>query len=89
MRGATAEVICLTSRRDRQRLGPRGDLLGGPQDRDRPLHLFGDQPETTQDPAAVIETKGYIGERLDAAVGLEYLNARYYDPRMGMFLQPD
>jgi len=50
---------------------------------------FGDQLETTQDPAAVIETKAYIGERLDAAVGLEYLNARYYDPRMGLFLQPD
>lgn len=50
---------------------------------------FGDQLETVQNPAAVIETKGYIGERLDAAVGLEYLNARYYDPRMGMFLQPD
>ncbi|MBS0564082.1 MAG: RHS repeat-associated core domain-containing protein [Proteobacteria bacterium] len=50
---------------------------------------FGDQLETVQNLAALREIKGYIGERLDAAVGLEYLNARYYDPRMGMFLQPD
>jgi len=42
-----------------------------------------------QNPTAQREDKGYIGERLDAAVGLQYLNARYYDPRMGMFLQPD
>lgn len=35
------------------------------------------------------EAKGYIGERYDADAGLLYLNARYYDPRLGMFLQPD
>ena len=35
------------------------------------------------------ETKGFIGERFDEAAGLQYLNARYYDPRLGMFLQPD
>ena len=50
---------------------------------------FGDQLETVQNLAALREIKAYIGERLDAAVGLEYLNARYYDPRMGLFLQPD
>jgi hypothetical protein len=27
------------------------------------------------------ETKGFIGERFDADAGLQYLNARYYDPR--------
>jgi len=35
------------------------------------------------------ETKGFIGERYDTAAGLQYLNARYYDPRLGMFIQPD
>jgi RHS repeat-associated protein len=35
------------------------------------------------------ETRGFIGERYDEAAGLQYLNARYYDPRLGMFTQPD
>lgn len=35
------------------------------------------------------ETKGFIGERFDACAGLQYLNARYYDPELGLFLQPD
>lgn len=37
------------------------------------------------------ESKGFIGERFDADAdaGLQYLNARYYDPKLGMFLQPD
>jgi RHS repeat-associated protein len=35
------------------------------------------------------EAKGYIGERYDADAGLQYLNARYYDPKLGMFIQPD
>ncbi len=35
------------------------------------------------------ETKGVIGERFDADAGLQYLNARYYDPKLAMFIQPD
>ena len=35
------------------------------------------------------ETRGFIGEHFDAEAGLQYLNARYYDPEMGLFLQPD
>ncbi|NOX40007.1 MAG: hypothetical protein GXP05_05695 [Alphaproteobacteria bacterium] len=35
------------------------------------------------------ETKGFIGERFDADAGLQYLNARYYDPELGRFIQPD
>ena len=50
---------------------------------------FGEQTETVQNPGAVSEIKGFIGERYDTDAGLEYLNARYYDPRLGMFLQPD
>ena len=33
--------------------------------------------------------KGWIGQRYDTDAGLQYLNARYYDPELGMFLQPD
>jgi len=35
------------------------------------------------------QTKGWIGERFDADAGLQYLNARYYDPELSLFLQPD
>ncbi len=50
---------------------------------------FGEQTEwlTASQPAP--ESKGWIGERFDADAGLQYLNARYYDPVLGMFLQPD
>ncbi|MCT8330899.1 RHS repeat domain-containing protein [Albidovulum sediminis] len=40
-------------------------------------------------PLTLPETKGYIGERYDDASGLQYLNARYYDPKLGLFIQPD
>ncbi|MBD9598140.1 RHS repeat-associated core domain-containing protein, partial [Ensifer sp. ENS05] len=33
--------------------------------------------------------KGYIGERFDPETGLQYLNARYYDPKFGRFISPD
>jgi RHS repeat-associated protein len=35
------------------------------------------------------DTKGWIGERFDTDTGLQYRCARYYDPQLGMFLQPD
>ena len=35
---------------------------------------------------AAPETKGWIGERSDADAGLQYLNARYYDPELSLFL---
>ena len=44
---------------------------------------------TERSAASTPESRGYIGERLDAEAGLQYLNARYYDPRLGMFIQPD
>lgn len=34
------------------------------------------------------ETKGWIGERFDAGTGLQYLNARYFDPFRGMLVLP-
>jgi RHS repeat-associated protein len=35
------------------------------------------------------DAHGYIGERNDADAGLQYLNARYYDTRLGLFTQAD
>ncbi|MER2510258.1 MAG: RHS repeat-associated core domain-containing protein [Amaricoccus sp.] len=35
------------------------------------------------------ETKGFVGERYDAAPELQYLNARYYDPELSLFVSPD
>lgn len=35
------------------------------------------------------ESKGFTGERDDPEVGLLYLHARYYDPKIGIFVSPD
>ena len=35
------------------------------------------------------DTKGFLGERYDADAGLQYLNARCYDPALALFIQPD
>ena len=40
-------------------------------------------------PVTLPETKGFIGERFDDQSCLQYLNARYYDPKLAMFIQPD
>lgn len=50
---------------------------------------FGEEASTRFDLATAVETKGYIGERFDADAGLQYLNARYYDPKLAIFIQPD
>ena len=52
----------------------------------RRLRRAGEKPH---DLTATAETKGFIGERYDEDAGLQYLNARYYDPQLGMFIQPD
>jgi len=49
---------------------------------------FGEEVRLAQ-PLTLAETKGFIGERFDDGAGLQYLNARYYDPRLAMFIQPD
>ena len=50
---------------------------------------YGEEVTQTFDIALANESKGFIGQRLDADAGLLYLNARYYDPKLGLFLQPD
>ena len=37
----------------------------------------------------LLQSRGYIGERYDVETGLQFLNARYYDPALGRFLSPD
>ena len=41
------------------------------------------------DPLSTPESKSWIGERYDPETGLMYLNARYYDPKLGLFTQGD
>lgn len=51
---------------------------------------FGAELEAWENtPAAPAETKGWIGERYDEDAGLQYLNARYYNPKSALFIQPD
>jgi RHS repeat-associated protein len=50
---------------------------------------FGEMTEVLQATQVNQEQKGWIGERYDADAGLQFLNARYYDPELGIFLQPD
>ncbi|MFN0115995.1 MAG: RHS repeat-associated core domain-containing protein, partial [Paracoccaceae bacterium] len=50
---------------------------------------YGEEVTQTFDTTLLNETKGYVGQRFDEDAGLLYLNARYYDPKLGMFVQPD
>ena len=46
-------------------------------------------PTETNYATTATDTEGFIGERYDVETGLQYLNARYYDPTLGRFIQPD
>jgi len=50
---------------------------------------YGDPDTTTLIAQSTPEEHSFIGERFDASTGLMYLNARYYDPALGRFIQPD
>lgn len=50
---------------------------------------FGEAQEWNHDLATPDEATGWIGERYDDGAGLQYLNARYYDPELGLFIQSD
>jgi len=47
------------------------------------------QSRYTQSPNAFKMSRRYTGQVLDDATGLYYYNARYYDPILGRFTQPD
>lgn len=51
----------------------------------RPFGKMREWSYVAREPDAV----GWIGQRYDSGAGLQYLNARYYDPDLGQFLQPD
>lgn len=50
---------------------------------------FGEEHEWVHDLTTEEESTGWIGERHDKSTGLQYLNARYYDPELGLFTSPD
>jgi RHS repeat-associated protein len=43
----------------------------------------------TSNGSTILNARAYINERFDPETGLQYLNARYYDPDLGRFLSPD
>jgi len=45
--------------------------------------------EVTHDIALTEEDKGFLGERYDEHAELQFLNNRYYDPELALFIQPD
>ena len=47
---------------------------------------YGERRGTRNDP---IDTRGYLNQPEDSASGLSYLNARYLDPRLGIFISVD
>jgi RHS repeat-associated protein len=51
--------------------------------------LFGPYGQTRYTTGAMPTTKGYTGQRADAASGLDYYNARYYDPATDQFVSAD
>ncbi|MBL4544134.1 MAG: RHS repeat-associated core domain-containing protein [Rhodobacteraceae bacterium] len=50
---------------------------------------YGQVSQWVTDPAAAAEDQGFVGQRHDWHAGLIYLNARYMDPELGRFIQPD
>lgn len=61
----------------------------GERDKRTVYRPFGDSQDWNHDISVVKEAKGFVGEREDDDADLVYLNARYYDPELGLFLQPD
>jgi RHS repeat-associated protein len=63
------------------------DSLGNSQEVDA-YYPFG-TTETATPQAAFPVSRRFTGQVLDAETGLYYYNARYYDPELGRFIQPD
>ena len=45
--------------------------------------------QTASPQAGFQVSRRFTGQILDAETGLYYYNARYYDPELGRFIQPD
>ncbi|XFA67183.1 RHS repeat-associated core domain-containing protein (plasmid) [Tistrella mobilis] len=52
------------------------------------LNAYGERDAVTGS-ACAGETRGFLGQPHDDEAGLVYLNARWYDPAIGRFVQPD
>ncbi len=67
-------------------LGSVSSTIGwdGAEDTETAYRPFGEIEEVVLDLTAFEETKGFIGERFDKKAALQYLNARYYDPKLYM-----
>ncbi|MBP7002077.1 RHS repeat domain-containing protein [Amaricoccus sp.] len=61
----------------------------GQQGRVTTYQPFGEARDVDVNPLAQPETQGYVGERFDAGPELQFLNARYYDPKLSLFTSPD
>jgi RHS repeat-associated protein len=66
---------------------PRSEHAG----RAHPLSPSGTETAGSRvfDATAQAENRGFIGQYFDRDAGLLYLNARYMDPRLGLFTSPD
>ncbi|PZQ45426.1 MAG: hypothetical protein DI556_22725, partial [Rhodovulum sulfidophilum] len=64
---------------------------GGGVVKDTTYQPFGEARDATsiENPISPSESHGYIGERYDAGPELQFLNARYYDPKLSLFTSPD
>jgi RHS repeat-associated protein len=51
--------------------------------------LYGPYGNKRYQAGTISTSKGYTGQREDAATGLDYYNARYYDPVVGQFVSAD
>ncbi|MCF3932671.1 hypothetical protein L1787_04470, partial [Acuticoccus sp. M5D2P5] len=50
---------------------------------------YGEEARSEVRPTPAAESKSFLSERYDSAAALMVLNARYYDPRIARFIQPD
>ncbi|MCF3934419.1 hypothetical protein L1787_13495, partial [Acuticoccus sp. M5D2P5] len=50
---------------------------------------YGEEARSEVRPTPAAASKSFLSERYDEAAALMYLNARYYDPRIARFIQPD
>lgn len=73
------------------RLGSVRSITGNDGERDERsyYYAFGEALNWTSDAGMTDERKGYIGQRYDDIADLQFLNARYYDPELGLFTSPD
>lgn len=53
------------------------------------LHLYGPYGDARYSTGTLPTSIGFTGQHTDAVTGLDYYNARYYDPVAGVFVSPD